>query len=92
MFCEILFLLIEIEFSFRALLASLTDLRKFVSVARRFSTSIPFNNFSLDILELGTPSKISLKVLSSRDSRSSLLDFQKRTFDALIAFFKSFSP
>ena len=58
MFCEILFLLIEIEFSFSALLASLTDLRKLVSIARRFSTSIPFDNFSLDMLELGTPSKI----------------------------------
>ena len=62
MFPEIFFLFIEMEFSLIALLASLMDLRKLVSVARRFSISISCNNFFLDRILLGTPSKISLKV------------------------------
>ena len=49
MFCEILFLLIEIEFSFSALFASLTDFKKLVSVARRLSTSISSNIDKTDI-------------------------------------------
>ena len=80
----ILFLFTEIEFSFSDLLASLIDLRKLVSRDNKFSISISFDSFSNEIIELGTLSIISLKVFSSRDSRSYLLDFPNKLFEALI--------
>ena len=90
-FSDTLILFTEIEFSFKDLLASPIDFKKLVSFANKKSIFIPLASSLEPIDELGTPSKISLKVFSSNDSKSSLLYLPKRTFDALTAFFKSSS-
>ena len=90
-FSDTLILFTEIEFSFKDLLASPIDFKKLVFFANKKSILIPLASYLEPIDELGTPSKISLKVFSSNDSKSSLLDLPKRTLDALTAFFKSSS-
>jgi len=76
-FSDALILFTEIEFSFNDLLASPIDFKKPVFLANKKSIFIPLLSSLELIIELGTPSKISLNVFSSNDSKSSYLTCQK---------------
>ena len=83
-------LLIEIEFCFKDLIIS--DFEDKNSALKRKSWTRGLSLiWSNEIVILGTPSKISKNVFSSRLLKSSEVDFPNKIFDAIIEFSKSSS-